>query len=610
MKKNEFVLTLIDRPEMAPEYAQKTTQSGQSEDIGSNALLDESLQIFIFQQEAAHKRGLRTTIEITYASLFSDTVVELAKKDHEKYGDEIALTLLGLPCEQFYEKYKTKDFCIWMFSNEDKERIVDDVFELFHEKFGFYPESTGSYYMDAYTINYIKKKYPMVKCAIATCWEEGVKCYHTTNNSWYTFIDGGPWAPWIPSKVNSCLPASSKEDDCGMVCIPHLSRDLMACFDGNGSNFGTHPQNVLRGMIYADNELPYFFNLVDMYRQQGEYNNGHSYNMMFVGPGWLNKAGRWEAPYELLKKSYEDGLDYYAKLKKEGKLIDMTMSEYADYYRKEHPDYMEPEVALWKDVLYGSDKQYFWYYDPYMRVCLDFNQGGAMICLNPYVSKLDLPVGIGTGNAYNCSYPYIVQANYRAGYFTHYAGQGTLKSCLIKRGNEEVDLALERTMASFDRIGKDIVLTTNPFEVKFSDISISMRSKYVFKHGSGEMVTIREVLSDLDEKGIELEEYIVGCYGIDEYSDDMTGITLEVDGEKKESLSYAYKMRNLEQEGSTARAIIPQIDTILEMGSSEKEYKGRVEEGIAFSPMFRLSIKTHIKAKGEFSSWLNLKKGS
>ena len=117
-----------------------------------------------------------------------------------------------------------------------------------HEKFGFYPVSTGSYYLDAYTINFIKKKYPMVQCAVATCWEEGVKCYHTTNNSWYTFIDGGPWAPWIPSKVNSALPAASKEDDAGMVCIPHLSRDLMACFDGNGSNFGTHPQNVLRGM--------------------------------------------------------------------------------------------------------------------------------------------------------------------------------------------------------------------------------------------------------------------------------------------------------------------------------------------------------------------------
>ena len=186
---------------------------------------------------------------MTYASLFSDTIVAMAKRDHEVYGDEIALTLLGLPCKQFYEKYKTKDFCIWMFSEEDKKRIVDDVFTLFFEKFGFYPKSTGSYYLDAFTINYIKAKYPSIECAIATCWEEGAKAYHTTNNSWYTFIDGGPWAPWIPSKVNSAIPAANQDDDAGLVCIPHLSRDLIACYDGNGSNFGTHPQNVLRGMF-------------------------------------------------------------------------------------------------------------------------------------------------------------------------------------------------------------------------------------------------------------------------------------------------------------------------------------------------------------------------
>ena len=44
----------------------------------------------------------------------------------------------------------------------------------------------------------------------------------------------------------------NEADDSGIVAIPHLSRDLLACFDGNGSNFGTHPQNVLRGMIYYD----------------------------------------------------------------------------------------------------------------------------------------------------------------------------------------------------------------------------------------------------------------------------------------------------------------------------------------------------------------------
>ena len=67
--------------------------------------------------------------------LFNDEAVEhLAKHDHEVYGDEIALSLLGLPCEEFREKYKTKDFCIWMFSMEDKKAIVNDVFGKFHDK--------------------------------------------------------------------------------------------------------------------------------------------------------------------------------------------------------------------------------------------------------------------------------------------------------------------------------------------------------------------------------------------------------------------------------------------------------------------------------------------
>ena len=261
--KNKFIVNIIHRPELSPEYAERASGKGKG-------VRDESMDIFRFQQDCAHKYGLKTTIQITYASLFSEEIIRQAKEEHEKYGDEIGLSLLGLPCPEFREKYHTEDFCIWMFDKKRKEEIIDDVFGKFYEKFGFYPASTGSYFLDAYTINYIKKNYPSVKCAVATCWEEGPKAYHTCNNSWYTFMDGGPWNPWIPSRVNSHCPASDEADDAGIVAIPHLSRDLMACFDGNGSNFGTHPQNVLRGMIYynenGEYEYPYLYNLIDQYR--------------------------------------------------------------------------------------------------------------------------------------------------------------------------------------------------------------------------------------------------------------------------------------------------------------------------------------------------------
>ncbi len=611
---SEFIVNIIHRPELAPEYAEKVTGQGKTDDIGRSSLLNESEEIFRFQQDTAHKNGLRTTIHMTYASLFSDRIIGMAKEDHEKYGDEIACSLLGLPCKQFREKYKTRDFCIWMFSLETKKQIVDDVFGRFREAFGFYPESTGSYYMDAELINYIKEKYPSVKCAVATCFEEGPKAYHTCNNSWYTFMDGGPWNPWIPSKYNTHIPASCKEDDSGIVAIPHLSRDLMACYDGNGSNFGTHPQNVLRGMIYDSKtwEFPYLYNIIDQYRSLEKYNNGYSYNMMFVGPGWLNKLGRWEAPYELLKKSYEEGMAYYGKLKKEGRLKDMTMSGFADYYR-EKKTYKEPECALWRDILYGSDKQYFWYIDPDMRVGINLDQGGAIFDLRPYASKLEVPVGIGTKNPTDASFPFLIQDKYRAGYFTHYAGEGTIKSAKLTYKGEEVDLCLERTKGHYSRSGKDTILTVDPVEVVFKDLKLTLQTVYTFSEGSGRIRIERRVLkmSDTSEQ-VRLDDYMTACYGTTEYSMDMTGIVLSAENtelNEKKTLDYEYLDRKEVLKGADrVSAVLPQIKTKVSLICDDKEAAGYIREGYAFSPMFTLGYEKNLKEGEVFTTWLSLER--
>lgn len=605
---SEFILNIIHRPEMVPEYSQKITGHGKQEDISDKSLINESLDIFITQQKCAHDNGLKTTIQMTYASLFNEEAIAIAKKHHEIYGDEIALSLLGLPCEQFREKYHTKDFCIWMFESEEKKRIIDDVFHKFYECFGFYPESTGSYYLDAESINYIKEKYPSIKCAVATCFEEGPKAYHTCNNSWYTLLDGGPWAPWIPSKQNTHAPAANKQEDSGIVAIPHLSRDVLACYDGNGSNFGTHPQNVLRGMIYDTKtwDFPYFYNLVDQYRYQEKFNNGYAYNMMFVGPGWMNKMGRWEQPYELLLKSYQDGCKYYGDLKKKGELIDMTMSEFADYYRnKKH--YEEPECFLWRDILYGSNKQLFWYTDPYMRVCINMDQGGAIVDLRPYVSKLDFKVGIGTDHIQDASYPYIIQEKYRAGYFTHYAGEGTIRSCKVCYKGEEVDLCLCRTHAHFMQTEKNRSLVLDPVEIEFNDLTIKLVTTISFIEGSSEIVFERKIIeSSKPNEEVVIKEYLIGCYGTTEYSLDMSNVVLYND---KESINYKYKCREVSKDNSEILSCdIPEIDTRVSMKCDGNNKTGIVREGYAFSPMFTLEYDATIKETESVKTWLKLEK--
>lgn len=610
-----FILNVIHRPEMVPEYAEKTTGHGQQENLGRKALLTESLDIFKTQQAIAHKHGLKTTIQMTYASLFNAEAVALAKADHETYGDEIALTLLGLPCEQFRKKYKTKDFMIWMFDMETKKNIVDDVFGKFYEEFGFYPESTGSYYMDAALTNYIKEKYPTVKCAVATCWEEGPKAYHTCNNSWYTLMDGGPWAPWIPSKVNTHAPAANEAEDSGIVAIPHLSRDLMACYDGNGSNFGTHPQNVLRGMIYDTEtwEYPYLYNLIDQYRYQAKFNNGYAYNMQFVGPGWMNKMGRWEAPYELLLKSYEDGCAYYGSLKKEGKLVDLTMSEFADYYRQTH-SYTTPECALWRDILYGSNKQLFWYCDPFMRVGINMDQGGAIVDLRPYAAKLEWEIGIGTPHVQECAYPFLIQEKYRAGYFTHYAGEGTVRSAKICHNGEEVDLCLCRTKAHFSEEAmadgkKARKLTLDPVDIVFSDCTVKLQTVITFEEGQSSIKVDRHILEMSNpEAVVTINEYMVACYGTTEYPEDMTCVRLYANKDGQDNaLQYNYKCRECYvADAESVAAVIPPIKTRVTMEAQGRDKEGYYKEGYAFSPMFTLGYNGTLKDKEVFTTWLNL----
>ena len=156
---DKFILNVIHRPELVPEYIQTDANSDTVEEMSNKAVLSESLDIFRLQQKIAHDNGLKTTIQMTYASLYHDEAIALARHDHEKYGDEIGHTFLGVQCEMFREKYHSKELAMWLFPWDLKVRLVHDTFERFKKVFGFYPTSTGSYFMDAELINYIKEQY-------------------------------------------------------------------------------------------------------------------------------------------------------------------------------------------------------------------------------------------------------------------------------------------------------------------------------------------------------------------------------------------------------------------------------------------------------------------
>jgi len=209
--------------------------------------------------------------------------------------------------------------------------------------------------------------------------------------------------------------------------------------------------------------------------------------------------------------------------------------------------------------------------------------------------------------------PSFVQSYYRAGYFTHYAGEGAVKSCKFSHRGEEVDLCACRTRASFSEEGDTRIVTLDPVDIEFANFTISVQSVFRFTEGTGEIEIVRRIVGTTDpEAEVTIDEYVTACYGTTEYPEDLTGVKLTLEGASgTETIEYAYRCREAEVSGITlAEALVPQVDTRLTMRTDTDEASGYFREGFAFSPMYTIGIKKTIGGKGELRTWLRVEKAS
>ena len=156
--------------------------------------LPSDYESFKLQQDLAHRAGIKTTIQLGAASMANPELVELAKAHQDEFGDEISIALHEheLLSDEVRETFQTEEFAIYLHPFENKKRLISFFFEKFHDNFGFYPVSVGSYALDAQTTNWLKASYPTVKIAINNCFEEGIHMYRGCKHVWYLFTEGGP----------------------------------------------------------------------------------------------------------------------------------------------------------------------------------------------------------------------------------------------------------------------------------------------------------------------------------------------------------------------------------------------------------------------------------
>lgn len=158
--------------------------------------------------------GLDNTILLQYDALLRDDLVNAAKKA------DPARTEYGLwfeMCRQLVERvgipWRGRKGWDWewlvnpgfllAYEPSERERIIDEAFRLFKERFGDYPRVAGSWVLDAHSMAYMSEKYGMDAFCI---------CREQDNTDAYGLRGGYFNGAYYPSKSNALSAAVDRKN--------------------------------------------------------------------------------------------------------------------------------------------------------------------------------------------------------------------------------------------------------------------------------------------------------------------------------------------------------------------------------------------------------------
>ena len=246
------------------------------------------------------------------------------------------------------------------YTKEEREKLIDVLFEDFKEIMDYYPRVFGSWLFDSHTIRYACEKYGLD--AICNCKEQ----YGTDG---YTLWGGYYGQGYYPAKTNVFLPAQTEENQISVPVFRMLGCDPVYQFDmGTDIHKDETWQDVASlEPVYKDSgKNPVW---VDWYMKENF--NGECLTFGYAQAGQENSFS-W--------KKMKEGLEYqfplFEKLQKEGKIqvepLGDTGKRYKETYRTTPASTISAHTAF-----DDENKNSLWYSSKYYRINL-YGEGGKM----------------------------------------------------------------------------------------------------------------------------------------------------------------------------------------------------------------------------------------
>ncbi|MFC1625145.1 hypothetical protein ACFL15_02120 [Patescibacteria group bacterium] len=302
--------------------------------------------------------NLPATWLLTYDILENPELLSILKNMNSKQEFGVFLEVSGNFAKKAKVEYNDSGF--WHHSNslfltgysqEERIILIDTVFNLFKEKFGYYPTSVGSWWTDSFSLSYMKENYGITA---------NLGCSDQFSTDGYK-IWGQPFSiPFYPSKYHSGIPASDESVKLDIVTTLWAPRDPL---NGYYNSLFSTQDYLVSG---KDLNTEYFRKLVETYA----YKNSNSFGQITVGL-------EADLDPQMYKGEYFKQISYIKELNDNGQVDVVNMNVFSDWFKDSYKE-LNPSNYIYSKDLLGSENSAIWFQNYKYRFSYEEKENGEI----------------------------------------------------------------------------------------------------------------------------------------------------------------------------------------------------------------------------------------
>jgi len=309
------------------------------------------------QEKVVSSFNFPATWLFTYDSFQNKAVLETLSRfpKQDEFGvflevsEQLAIKA-GVPHKQPEHWYLPNALFLSGYSQSDRTKLIDTLFNSFKQTFGYYPTSVGSWWTDSFSLSYMHDRYGVT--ANLMCSDQ----FSTDNYQLW----GQYWgSPFYPSKLHAGMPAD-EQNKTDVVNIQWAYRDPL---NGYYSSLFSTQDYFTTG---KNLDINYFQKLLNLYIHQTD----NTFGQVAVG---LES----DLDASVYSGEYTKQLEVVSKLQKNEGVQVVTVNNFSDWFRNKFKE--TPPMHFESTDLLGGKMHVEWYQNTKYRIGIRYVLGEQKI---------------------------------------------------------------------------------------------------------------------------------------------------------------------------------------------------------------------------------------